>query len=59
MTNDEARRIVELILADDSHDYVGRLGENLVALDGDFTADELEAIAIWMRDPKGVTGITS
>ncbi len=23
-------------------------------LDGEFTADELEAIAIWMRDPAGV-----
>jgi hypothetical protein len=23
-------------------------------LDGDFTADQLEAVATWMRDPKGV-----
>jgi hypothetical protein len=25
-----------------------------VSLNGEFTADQLEAIATWMRDPKGV-----
>lgn len=32
-------------------------GEILASLDDpDFTADELEAIACWMRDPAGVVG---
>lgn len=25
-----------------------------VSLDGNFTSDQLEAIAIWMRDPEGM-----
>lgn len=29
-------------------------GEDCVTLSSYFTADELEAIAAWMRDPKGV-----
>jgi len=27
---------------------------NVTGLDGEFTADHLEAISMWMRDPKGV-----
>jgi hypothetical protein len=27
-------------------------GEEVAVLDGEFTADELEAIAYWMRDKK-------
>ena len=32
-----------------------RAGEAMASFDGDFSADELEAIAAWMRDPEGVT----
>lgn len=31
-------------------------GDTQVTLDGNFTADELEAIAMWLRDPAAVTG---
>lgn len=29
-------------------------GDAEATLDGTFTADQLEAIAMWMRDPKGI-----
>ncbi|WP_155888107.1 hypothetical protein [Cupriavidus sp. WS] len=31
-------------------------GLQRVRLDGDYTADELEALAMWMRDPGAVGG---
>jgi len=31
-----------------------KAGDARATLDGDFTADELEAVAAWMRDPQGV-----
>ena len=31
-------------------------GDARASLDGEFTADELEAIACWMRDPTAVIG---
>lgn len=39
------------------HLYVRTLIDGPIAtLNGDFTADKLEAIATWMRDPSGVVG---
>lgn len=37
---------------------IGDLGEGgtKIQLDGFFTADQLEAIAAWMRDPTAVSG---
>jgi hypothetical protein len=32
-------------------------GDERATLDGDFTADELEAIAAWMRNPKEVMNV--
>lgn len=31
-------------------------GRKFSTLDGEFTADDLDALACWMRDPKGVAG---
>ncbi len=39
-------------IPDDDADEGEELG---VTLDASFTADQLEAIAAWMRDPKGVS----
>jgi hypothetical protein len=33
-------------------------GQQRIRLDGEFTADELEAIAVWMRNPEAVGGVS-
>lgn len=54
MTNYEARRVLEEIGAELTE--LGALflpkGWGITT----YTADQLEAIAMWMRDPKGVMG---
>ena len=67
MTPKEARNIIESMVPRGSTFYIAedRLGgfraplvvpasDGKITLDGEFTADQLEAIATWMRDPKGV-----
>lgn len=48
MSIEEAKEILGKL--DESHNYFNRLpGDETVILDGWFTADELEALALWMR----------
>ena len=65
MTNEEARRVLERmgsrVNADGSLFFAGRYGgvaDVNAAFMGEveYNADQLEAIAMWMRDPKGVMG---
>jgi len=67
MTPKEARTILESMIprggtfyiAEDRlggflDSYVASAGDGRITLDGEFTVEQLEAIAAWMRDPKGV-----
>lgn len=46
--------VSDLILYDGLKYMSGNDNESSIKLDGNFTADELAAIAAWMKDPKGV-----
>ena len=56
MTNDEARRVLREINFPDDHVWNWRSftkTDEVATTFYGFTADQLEAIAMWMRDPKG------
>jgi hypothetical protein len=58
MNEEKAREILNGLISSDDGLYnistyiLWHVDSNLVCLDGDFTADELEAIAFWMRAKK-------
>jgi hypothetical protein len=64
LTEDEVRRLLSSSIHPDGGLYnLGWYlswvpGSNRAALDGEFTADELEAIACWMRKGNGYRGPT-
>ncbi|MBN3744815.1 hypothetical protein G3N96_05110 [Burkholderia sp. Se-20373] len=53
LTADSIRNNLEYIDTDIGEQEDGR---QRIQLDGYFTADELEALAMWMRDPDAVAG---
>ncbi len=62
MTNEEARKVLEGMGVAPLHKRnkgrafgSTRTDDDCMHLHGNFTADQLEAIAMWMRDPEGVT----
>ncbi len=62
MTNEEARKVLEGMGVEPHKRNKGRAfgstrqDDDCMHLSGNFTADQLEAIALWMRDPTGVMG---
>lgn len=62
MTNDEARRVLKEINFPDDHVWNWRSftkTDGMVTTFYGFTSDQLEAIAMWMRDPKAFTSAGS
>ncbi len=63
VTNEEARKVLEGM---DPNEFTAKILDSVSwylcvypeggTLDGEFTADQLEAIVRWMRDPEGVAG---
>ncbi len=63
MTNEEARKVLEGM---DLNEFTTKRLYSVSwylcvypeggTLDGEFTSDQPEAIAMWMRDPEGVAG---